>query len=135
LWKTNQIILILFGMHWSHLQDSLPGIQILIWPKIPSFDISLNSPYTINLHFRINIIWFVFHKYLIHFVYDKDTTVVLRILITIREFWNLQMLPKSWIFFGWFSHGFLFVTLKTQSYINILLVHLDTWKCATWGHM
>jgi hypothetical protein len=84
---------------------------------------------------RINIIWFVFHKYLIHFVYDKDTTVVRRILITIREFWNLQMLPKSWIFFGWFSHGFLFVTLKTQSYINILLVHLDTWKCATWGHM
>ena len=84
---------------------------------------------------RINIIWFVFHKYLIHFVYDKDTTVVRRILITIREFWNLQMLPKSWIFFGWFSHEFLFVTLKTQSYINILLVHLDTWKCATWGHM
>ena len=84
---------------------------------------------------RINIIWFVFHKYLIHFVYDKDNIVVRRILITILEFWNLQMLPKSWIFFGWFSHGFLFVTLKTQSYINILLVHLDTWKCATWGHM
>lgn len=74
---------------------------------------------------RINIIWFVFHKYLIHFVYDKDNTIVRRVLITILEFWNLNFL---WLIFTWISicdtentvvHQYFISTLRHMKMCNM----------------